>query len=108
MEFLKIRLLLLLTCLSFGVAEDLRKDSSAVEKQDNIIYFCFVLLLLLLFKLCKMEFLTLLLLVMLSQTFAAKEDSSAVDYDHPDLFAAYRMNGEEVQLEAFGSREVRN
>ncbi len=63
----------------------------------------------------KMEFLTKLLLLLLCQSLAYAEEltedsadpSTNYVFDLPDLVANYPTHGEEVQLEAFGAREVR-
>jgi hypothetical protein len=62
-----------------------------------------------------MVFLKKLLLLLLCQSLANAEEltedsadpSTNYVFDLPDLVANYQTHGEEVQLEAFGAREVR-
>ncbi len=62
-----------------------------------------------------MEFLRNLLLLVFCQSLAYAEEvtedvadpSTNYVFDLPDLVANYKTLGEEVQLEAFGAREVR-
>jgi hypothetical protein len=62
-----------------------------------------------------MEFLSNLLFLLFCQSLAYAEElteesadpSTNYVFDLPDLVANYPTHGEEVQLEAFGAREVR-